>query len=300
VMKMARKRGSGSEEEGANWMDTYGDMVTLILTFFVLLYSMSSIDQQKWQYVAQAFASMGNVINTVVAGEVKVENPSGNLVEEAQLNAGEVPENFDQLYQYIAEYVDKSGLSESIEVEKGAASVYLKFRDNVFFSPDSAVLRYEGKNILNAISPGIKAVDKYILGIKINGYTAEAQFSTKDEWELSSGRSNAVLKYLMGLNVCPTSKFSSSGFGKYRPVDTNETEDGRRQNRRVEIIIARNDADYSDPKVLEEFFRMEFGDGFVVEAQDDAAPPSETTAEQTAAPAETTSAQETTSTGTGN
>lgn len=299
---MARKRGSGSEEEGANWMDTYGDMVTLILTFFVLLYSMSSIDKQKWQYIAQAFSSMGNVINTVVAGEVKVDNPSGNLIEEAQLNAGEVPENFDQLYQYIAEYVDKSGLSESIEVEKGAASVYLKFRDNVFFSPDSAVLLDEGKNVLNAISPGITAVDKYILGIKINGYTAEAQFSTKDEWELSSGRSNAVLKYLMGLNVCPTSKFSSSGFGKYRPVDTNETEEGRRQNRRVEIIIARNDADYSDPKVLEEFFRMEFGDGFVVETQGDAAPlpASETTAAETTAPAETTAASETTPTGTGN
>lgn len=262
---MSRRKNNGPEEEGGNWMDTYGDMVTLILTFFVLLYSMSSIDQQKWQYIAQAFSSMGNVVNTVVAGEVKVDQPLGNLVEEAQLNAGEVPENFDQLYQYLAQYVESKGLSDSIEVEKGAANVYLKFRDNVFFNPDSAVLRDEGKNIINGISEGIKAVDKYILGIKINGYTAEAKGSIADEWELSSGRSNAVLKYIMSLNICSTSKLSSSGFGKYRPVDTNDTEEGRRKNRRVEIIIARNDADYSNPEVLKEFFQMEFGEGFVAE-----------------------------------
>lgn len=296
---MARRQ-KGPEEEGGSWMDTYGDMVTLILTFFVLLYSMSSIDQQKWQYIAQAFASRGNVINTVVAGEVKVDNPSGNLVEEAQLNAGEVPENFDQLYQYLSQYVVNNGLSDSVEVEKGAANVYLKFRDNIFFDGDSAVLRQEGKDILGQISVGIKAVDKYILGIKINGYTADAPASNKDEWELSSGRANAVLKHLMELKVCDTSKFSSSGFGKYRPIDTNDTDEGRRQNRRVEIIIARNDADYSNPEVIKEFFQMEFGDGFVVntpegetmtegnDSTDTTDTPAETTAETTESATDTT------------
>lgn len=259
---MARKRGGGSEEEGGSWMDTYGDMVTLILTFFVLLYSMSSVDKQKFQIIAQAFASQGNVINAVVAGEVEVESPSGNLIEEAELNAGEVPETFDQLFQYLQNYVEQQGLAESVEVTKGASSIYLRFRDNVFFDPDSSVLREEGKEILGGMSGGIISVKDYILGIKINGYTAESASSNKDEWELSSGRANNVLKYMMTLNIVPTSKYSSSGFGKYRPVDTNDTEEGRRQNRRVEIIIARNDADYSDPEVLKEFFQMEFGDGF--------------------------------------
>lgn len=263
---MARKRGGGSEEEGGSWMDTYGDMVTLILTFFVLLYSMSSIDQQKWQYIAQAFASMGNVVNTVVAGEVKVENPTGNLVEEAQLNAGEVPENFDQLYQYLQEYVQNNNLSDSIELEKGAANVYLRFRDNIFFGPDSEILRQEGKDVLAGISPGIQAVDQYILGIRINGHTAEAEMSSVNNRDLSTGRANAVLKYLEALSIVPSEKYSATGYGKHRPVAANDTEENRKLNRRVEIIIARNDVDYSNPAVIQEFFQMEYGVQFDVQS----------------------------------
>lgn len=264
---MAR-RDKGPEEEGGNWMDTYGDMVTLILTFFVLLYSMSSIDEQKYQLIAQAFASMGKVINTVVAGEKVVENPSGNLVEDAQLNAGDVPETFDQLYQYLTEYVENNNLSESIEIEKGPANVYLKFRDNIFFNPDKAVLLPEGQEVLDGISPGIKAVNKYILGIRIHGHTAAAENSSVNDRDLSTNRANAVLKYLEAKDLCPNKKLSASGFGKYRPIAENDSEEHMRQNRRVEIIIARNDVNWHDPAVIQEFFQIEYGSDFLLQTED--------------------------------
>jgi len=270
---MARRKSNDSSEEGGSWLDTYGDMITLVLTFFVLLYSMSSISQEKFQYIAQAFSSMGNVINAVVAGEVKVDEPLGNLVEEAQLNAGETPQNFDQLYQYLKQYVEENNLSQSVEVTKGAANVFLKFRDNVFFNPDSDVLRQEGKDILTGISGGIKAVDKYILGIRVNGYTAEAENSTVNDRDLSTGRANAVLKYLEALNIVENAKYSASGYGKYRPVAPNDTEENRRLNRRVEIIIARNDVDYSNPDVIKEFFEVEYGTNFVVPSKDESLGP---------------------------
>ncbi|MEG0615225.1 MAG: flagellar motor protein MotB [Oscillospiraceae bacterium] len=260
---MARKRG-GSDEEGGSWMDTYGDLVTLILTFFVLLYSMSSIDSQKWQYIAQAFSSKGEVINQVVAGETEVENPTGNLIEDAKLNAGETPENFDELYHYLQGVVQDQGLSESIEVTQGASNVYLKFRDNIFFYPDHSVLTDEGKTVLDLIAPGIQGVDKFILGIRINGHTARADTSVVNDRDLSADRANSVLKYLESKELCPPSKYSASGYGKYREIASNDTEEGRIKNRRVEIVIARNDADYSDPEVIKEFYQMEFGENFVV------------------------------------
>lgn len=265
-------------------MDTYGDMVTLILTFFVLLYSMSSIDQQKWQYIAQAFASMGKVINTVVDDQSTVENPTGNLIDdpegvlsnnetdepsEDELPLSGIPENFDQLYQYLKKYVEENDLSDSVSVDKGAANVFIRFKDNIFFNPDSSVLRQEGIDILNGLAPGIEAVDSYILGIRVNGYTAEAEFSSVNDRDLSSGRANAVLKYLEGLQISPNKKLSATGYGKYRPVAPNDTEENRAQNRRVEIIIARNDVDYSNPTVIQEFFAIEYGQDFVQSVQSD-------------------------------
>lgn len=258
---MAKKRGGGDSESGGSWLDTYADMVTLILCFFVLLYSMSSMDKSKYQYIAQAFSSMGKVVNTVVAENVEVEDPTGNLVEDAELNAGgaEVPSSFDELYTYLSAYIEENDLSASVEVEKGAAGITLKFRDNVFFDPDSAVMLDSGKTLLGEMAPAFTAVDSYILGIKVSGHTAKVPTSPKDEWTLSSDRANNVVRYMMDLNFCSVDKLSSSGYGGYRPVDTNDTEEGRRNNRRVEITIARSDVDYSNPAVIQEFLDMEYG-----------------------------------------
>ena len=143
---MARKKGGGGE--GANWMDTYGDMVTLLLCFFVLLYSMSTMDQSKWQYIAQAFSGKkGEVVNVVVQNEPNTENdPTAIYVEEEQVPGDEI--DFDEFYMYLNQVVAEAGLEESVSVEMADTGVYMKFRDNVFFAGDSAVLLEEGKYIL--------------------------------------------------------------------------------------------------------------------------------------------------------
>jgi chemotaxis protein MotB len=188
-----------------------------------------------------------------------VENPEGNLVEDAQLEVGEIPENFDELYQYLKNYIENNNLSESIEIEKGAANVFLKFRDNIFFNPDSEILRQEGETVLDGIAPGIQAVNQYILAIRIDGHTAEAEYSQVNDRDLSTGRANAVLKYLDAMNICESEKYSATGYGKYRPEATNDTEEHRKINRRVEIIIARNDVDLTDPAVFKEFYEISLG-----------------------------------------
>lgn len=259
---MARRRGGGDGESGGSWLDTYADMITLILCFFVLLYSMSTMDEAKFQYIAQAFSSMGKIINAVVAEQVDVLDPTGNLLEDPELNASQVaetPETFDQLYQFLSQFIADNDLSASIELEKGAAGITLKFRDNIFFEPDSATLQPSGRKVLEGIAPAFKSVDHLILGIKVSGHTARAPASPVDEWTLSSDRANNVVRYMMELDFISPDKLSSSGYGGYRPVDTNDTPEGRRNNRRVEITIARNDVDYSNPAVIQEFLDMEYG-----------------------------------------
>lgn len=259
---MARKKGGGGE--GANWMDTYGDLVTLLLCFFVLLYSMSTMDEKKWQYIAQAFSgSTGEIINVVVQNEPNPENdPSAIYVDEKQdENAENI--DFDEFYMYLNEVVAQAGLEDSVSVELADTGVYMKFRDNVFFAGNSYALLDEGQYILEIICDGIRAVNSHVLAIKVNGHTAQSSVSDANEWELSSGRANSVINYMLSLDCCEPEKFSAAGYGKYRPVSDNDTEDGRRQNRRVEIVFIRNDVDFDDPAVVKELLELEFGQSFI-------------------------------------
>lgn len=262
VIFLARRKKSGSVSGGANWMDTYGDMVTLLLTFFVLLYASSSVDEAKWQYILQAFTSNGSIVNPIVAPQ----NPDSNVDQPYvtdDLADGELPETFDQLYQYLVQYVEKNQLQSSVEVEKGQSNIYLKFRDNIFFSGDSSVLLQEGKTILGSMGVGIKAVDDKILLIKVCGHTADAKFSQVDDTLLSAVRAVNVVNFLRDANLINRLKLRSEGYGNSRPIAPNDTEENMRKNRRVEIIIVRNDADYSDPAVVQEFIKMELGIDYV-------------------------------------
>ncbi|MCI7766938.1 MAG: flagellar motor protein MotB [Oscillospiraceae bacterium] len=260
---MARRNSGGGGGGGANWMDTYGDLVTLLLCFFVLLYSMSSMDEAKWQYIAQAFsAGKGEIINVVVDEPNPENDPSAIYVDEEQEeNSQDI--DFDEFYMYLNEAVESAGLQDQVSVEMADTGVYMKFRDNVFFAGDSYKLLDEGKYILEIICDGIRAVDKHVFAIKVNGHTAKSASSSVNEWELSSGRASSVINYMLSLDCCDPEKFSAAGYGKYRPVSDNDTEDGKRQNRRVEIVFIRNDVDLNNPEVVKELMELEFGTSFV-------------------------------------
>ncbi len=260
---MARRKKSSGGEGGANWMDTYGDMVTLLLTFFVMLYASSSFDEGKWQYILQAFASRGNYANTVVAPE-NPDSISDLPFVSDELGEGELPETFDQLYQYLVNYVESNKLSESVEVDKGASNVYLKFKDQVFFSGDSDVLLNEGKKVLTNLGKGIKAVDNKIMLVKVCGHTAVYPNSPKDDTFLSTGRASSVANYLRDNNIIPAKKIVATGYGPYRPIAPNDTEANRAKNRRVEIVIVRNDADMTNQDVINELLELDFGTEIVL------------------------------------
>lgn len=259
---MAQRRQS-QEEEGGSWMDTYGDMITLVLTFFVLLYSMSSMDQSKWTFIATAFSQGKTEVQ--VAGQPDPENDPNSVYQEEVPEVSEYDEiiDFEDFYMYLKEVVASNNLQASVSVDMSNTGVYMRFRDNVFFAGDSDVLLDDGKYILDIISDGIRSVNERIYAVKVSGHTAGASNSDVNEWSLSSGRANSVINYMLSLDACDSNKFSSAGYGKYRPVDDNDTEEGRRQNRRVEIIFVRNDIDFTDPEVVNELLQLEYGQGFV-------------------------------------
>lgn len=256
---MARKR-QRDEGGGYSWMDTYGDMVTLLLTFFVLLFSMSSVDAEKWQVLLKAFQSTGNETSQVVLvpegqGDQMAANAGEGAPNEDSVDTeNSLPADFDELYRYIKAYVEQNGMQATVSVQKkGKNSVYIRFEDNIFFGPDSATLLSDGNGLLNFMGDCIKNVENQVLVVRINGHTADPKienYSVSDR-TLSTNRANSVLMYFEDEKAIDPKKLMASGYGKNFPIASNDTPEGRRKNRRVEMMILSNNVEGASAEELQ-------------------------------------------------
>ncbi|MCR5481611.1 MAG: flagellar motor protein MotB [Clostridia bacterium] len=251
------------------WLATYGDMITLILVFFVLLYSMSSIDEEKYRLLVKAFTADPETLEQIAMEETEERaetletKPGAKMGSAVDVDAKEI-EDLEQLYQYLQQYVQENNLESSVAVAKTDNMVYIRFVSTLFFEPDKAVLKPGGEGILDDLAPAMASVENVAEVYRIDGHTAEAAGSSTDDRALSTDRANAVLKYLEENYISDPSKLVASGFGRYRPVAPNDTEENMAQNRRVEILISKTD-EVQD--ALAEIYKQLDGSGGTEEAE---------------------------------
>lgn len=256
---MARKK--AEEESGGSWMDTYGDMVTLLLTFFIVLYSQSSISEEKWAELVKAF----NRIDAEVVEQIVFTSDKNSDNDGPSNNTGDSPgftqdddnqvfnNNLDDLYENIMAYVQDSEMEDSIQVshssdpdseqpggdsaEGSDQNIYLRFTNNVLFEADSAVLRSQSYDILEFLGGCLTEVQDDIALVIIKGHTAESPNSTVDSRELSVERAASISNYFEQNNGLPSTLMVPIGLANDYPIADNKTEEGRQKNRRVEIVI---------------------------------------------------------------
>lgn len=249
---MSRKSNKKSVNKDA-WLTTYGDMITLVLVFFVYLFSISTIDSQKWERLVEAFQQKEGASQIVlVPPDSEGDQLPGStgetegLADSEEETTAEEINNMDDLFQYFSEYVQENDLEESIQVGKGDGFVIMRFQGSLFFSPDKSVLLPEAQNVLTALADGIVHISDKIQMIRIDGHTATVAQSNKNDKInnriLSTERANAVLMFLEQKQVIDPVKLLAVGYGRYRPIADNGTEEGREKNRRVEIYISDQDS----------------------------------------------------------
>lgn len=221
------------------WLNTYADMITLILVFFILLFSMSTIDVEKYKKLVEIFNPAAVFETTGSAAESDAAtSPNEDITVEEIVD-------LEDLYQYLSQYTKENGLEDAVSIEKHDKAVAIKFMSSIFFEPDSARIKAGGQQILADIGLAFKAVEPTVRSIRIDGHTAQAD-SPVDDRDLSSDRANEVLRFFQNGYISDPSKLLSVGFGQYRPVAPNDTEENRAKNRRVEIIISETDDFFSD------------------------------------------------------
>lgn len=263
MAKMPPKKG---DDNVGDWLNTYADMVTLLLTFFVLLFASSNLDETKMQYILQAFQSRGKYVNNFVSEQDPFATNGGGVTDDLTNVGGEgsMPQSFEELYQYLADYIDENNLSDSIALEQGAAHLTIRFDDSVFFDGNSYFLKPEGKVVLDSISPALKAIQDNIRTCTVSGHTSftgPIRNSMTNDWLLSSQRAISVVDYLNDANhiTMDENKYRIKGVGYAEPIADNETAEGQQKNRRVEMMILKNELNLTDPKVVQDILEHDFG-----------------------------------------
>lgn len=248
-MKKRRKK----PDEGGSWMDTYGDMVTLLLCFFVLLYSISAVDQAKWREVVKSFNPEAEELSQIVVDKEE----SGDEFVQGGIEEAPSEEEFNELYQRIKKAVEESGYQDDIKVYAGDNYTFIRFSDKVFFDGDSSVIRAEGYQVLDKFIQALAGTENIIQELQVFGHTTQAepdkQNETTGDRRLSAERSANVAAYIQDRVALQPSKIVSIGYGQFRPIAPFDTEENRSKNRRVEIVITRVGA---AAMTLEEYYNQ--------------------------------------------
>lgn len=253
---MAKKQ--RPSEGGGNWMDTYGDLVTLLLTFFVMLYSMSTLDAKKWEIFVR---SIGPNKSAEVIEDVAINAP---LSEEEELLDGsmEIPETettAEELYLTLMEKLNETGID--VSVSRGENYTFIVFQDNPFFDGDSSVLTSQGKEVLDVFCQVLDGANDLIAQLNIMGHTAQAQpdkpNTIRTDRMLSAMRSAEVCIYIQEKQVLDPEKLVCLSYGQHRPVASFDTAEDRAKNRRVELLLLDQDADVD---MMNDFYEDLSGD----------------------------------------
>ncbi|MFA7660680.1 MAG: flagellar motor protein MotB, partial [Anaerovoracaceae bacterium] len=153
------------------WLNTYADMITLVLVFFILLFSMSSMDQEKYRLLVKAFTADPETLEQLMIEESDLEEGSPQTEQPVVGEDIELTEidDLDQLYLYLRNYVDQNNLQASVQVEKSENVVYVRFMSSLFFEPDRAVLKAGGRVILEHVGEALTQVEEIARFIRIDG-----------------------------------------------------------------------------------------------------------------------------------
>ncbi len=233
-----RERGSDSPPAGAPaWMTTYGDLVTNILIFFVLLFAMSRVDVAKFR---EALVSLQGALGFLESGEAPIP---GDITPYPDPPTGPEPidqRDFGQMLEVknlIEQGLKEAGLNATVELRLEERGLVIRFHDSILFDLGKADIKPTGRATIDRISETIEVIPNQV---RVEGHTDNLPIVSAgypSNWELSTARATNVVRYLIeGLQYDPK-RLSAAGYGEYRPIAPNDTPEGRQLNRRVDVVV---------------------------------------------------------------
>ncbi|MDR2600997.1 MAG: flagellar motor protein MotB [Spirochaetaceae bacterium] len=239
-MGRKKKKSGGGGPTGQEWLTTYSDMVTLVLCFFAIMFNPDESTPSTMSQMAISFMTRGMGAqaggNTLSPG--KMADMGNNILSLPSTDRGtSLGTSLKKAVSLFAPEIKQKKMSVTSD-ERG---IIISLASDAFFAPASAVINVEStRDILLRLGSLLTSTELNGRKFRIEGHTDSTPVDPagpwESNWELSSARSIAVLKYLSGLGV-PDRRFQVAGFADTMPVSSDETPEGRAYNRRVDVVI---------------------------------------------------------------
>ncbi|MFQ5588213.1 MAG: flagellar motor protein MotB [Nitrospiria bacterium] len=225
---MGRKAQEEEKLDTDGWMATFADLLSLMLTFFVLLFAMKSVDQGKLEETLGYFRQGG--IGVLRPGvDMPVMPPESSLFDPRVIR------EFSP--QEVQKIFDTTRLLGQVDLRKEKEGIVISMSSEVMFFSGESRLRSEAEEALDEIVRITQAAE---YDIQVGGHTDNQPISTpryKSNWDLSVARAGSVVRYMLKDGKLKPKRFSVVGYGDTRPLVPNDTPENRAKNRRVDIVF---------------------------------------------------------------
>ena len=235
---MAKKKHE-EHENHERWLVSYADFITLLFAFFVVMYSVSSVNEGKYRTVSDSIKAALNPVNSTPSSRLPFAVGDS---KPKMINTDMASPN-DPVIRRMKEVIKKIHPSLALEmpdiriIETGNGTIMISLPESILFGSGEARVRPEALPFLKALAQILTEMDRHIrvLGHTDNVPIRTAQFPSN--WELSAVRAVMVVRIFSELNEIPITHLSATGFADSKPIATNDTPEGRTKNRRVEILV---------------------------------------------------------------
>lgn len=243
---MSRIRKKETDTGSASWLTTLSDLMQLLLTFFILLYSMSNLDEEKFASATSSIqdAFIGSEVGTslieVYEGSEIMPGQENTIVSQGKVGI-EISPEIVEMYEKIGVFIEENELADSVDVRLDDEGVFVDIKEAILFESGKANLRIEGIKVLDGLQPLINEFDNDIV---VEGHTDNIPINIQEfptNWELSTARSVSVVRYLTEKANIDPHRLSARGYGEYSPIAPNDTPKNRSLNRRVNLFIVFDD-----------------------------------------------------------
>jgi chemotaxis protein MotB len=238
------RRVPSSKVSRERWLVSYADFITLLFAFFVVLYAFAKADQKKQMQVSaaidSAFRSLSIAPDLNGSNNVKMQSsvpaapghPATELV-----SAKRVQTDLEHIRQDLQRRLSAQITHSTVSIELGRDGLIISLREAGFFKSGSAIPLPETETTLREIAESLTGTP---YDVRVEGHTDIVpihNFEFDSNWELSSARATRITRLLLQSHTIAPEQLSAAGYAEYHPVASNDTADGRAENRRVDLVV---------------------------------------------------------------